>query len=193
MRVHQLLAALSYGDAIGNEALAIQRQLRAAGLRVRHLRRARAPARRAPGAPAPRVPGGLVARDGLHLPLLDRQRRRPADPPRARPAGGDLPQHHAGALLPRLPPAPGGPVPPRAARARRPSPPRTRAGARRQRVQPPRARAGGLRAHRRAADRAGPSALRARRRRRSCGGSTTTAAPTCCSWAASSRTRRSTT
>ena len=31
MRVHQLLAALSYGDAIGNEALAIQRQLRASG------------------------------------------------------------------------------------------------------------------------------------------------------------------
>ena len=30
-QVHQLLAALSYGDAIGNEALAIQRQLRAAG------------------------------------------------------------------------------------------------------------------------------------------------------------------
>ncbi len=29
--VHQLLAALSYGDAIGNEALAIQRQLRGAG------------------------------------------------------------------------------------------------------------------------------------------------------------------
>jgi len=31
VRVHQLLAALSYGDAIGNEALAIQRELRAAG------------------------------------------------------------------------------------------------------------------------------------------------------------------
>jgi glycosyltransferase involved in cell wall biosynthesis len=31
VKVHQLLAALSYGDAIGNEALAIQRQLRAAG------------------------------------------------------------------------------------------------------------------------------------------------------------------
>ncbi|MGE5127250.1 MAG: glycosyltransferase family 4 protein [Betaproteobacteria bacterium] len=31
--VHQLLAALSYGDAIGNEALAIQRHLRAAGYR----------------------------------------------------------------------------------------------------------------------------------------------------------------
>lgn len=30
-RVHQLLAALSYGDAISNEALAIQRHLRAAG------------------------------------------------------------------------------------------------------------------------------------------------------------------
>jgi len=31
VKVHQLLAALSYGDAIGNEALAIQRQLRGAG------------------------------------------------------------------------------------------------------------------------------------------------------------------
>jgi hypothetical protein len=31
VRVPQLLAALSYGDAIGNEALAIQRHLRAAG------------------------------------------------------------------------------------------------------------------------------------------------------------------
>jgi glycosyltransferase involved in cell wall biosynthesis len=31
MKVHQLLAALSYGDAIGNEALAIQRHLRSAG------------------------------------------------------------------------------------------------------------------------------------------------------------------
>jgi glycosyltransferase involved in cell wall biosynthesis len=31
--VHQLLAALSYGDAIGNEALAIQRHLRRAGYR----------------------------------------------------------------------------------------------------------------------------------------------------------------
>jgi glycosyltransferase involved in cell wall biosynthesis len=30
-RIHQLLAALSYGDAISNEALAIQRHLRAAG------------------------------------------------------------------------------------------------------------------------------------------------------------------
>jgi hypothetical protein len=30
-RVHQVLAALSYGDAIGNEALAIQKHLRAAG------------------------------------------------------------------------------------------------------------------------------------------------------------------
>ena len=31
MKVHQLLAALSYGDAIGNESLEIQRHLRAAG------------------------------------------------------------------------------------------------------------------------------------------------------------------
>jgi glycosyltransferase involved in cell wall biosynthesis len=31
VRVHQLLAALSYGDAIGNEALAIQKRLREAG------------------------------------------------------------------------------------------------------------------------------------------------------------------
>ena len=31
MKVHQLLAALSYGDAIGNEALSVQKLLRAAG------------------------------------------------------------------------------------------------------------------------------------------------------------------
>ena len=30
-QVHQLVAALSYGDAIGNEALAIQSHLRAMG------------------------------------------------------------------------------------------------------------------------------------------------------------------
>ena len=76
VRVHQLLAALSYGDAIGNEALAIQRQLRAAGHeseiyaelvhpRVAHLAR-----------PLHEYADGLVARDRLHLPLLDRQRRR---------------------------------------------------------------------------------------------------------------------
>ena len=50
--VHQLLAALSYGDAIGNEALAIQAHLRARGLRVGHLRGERAPADGAPGAAA---------------------------------------------------------------------------------------------------------------------------------------------
>ena len=37
-QVHQVLAALSYGDAIGNEALAIQRHLRRAGFELRHLR-----------------------------------------------------------------------------------------------------------------------------------------------------------
>ena len=78
VRVHQLLAALSYGDAIGNEALAIQRQLRAAGHesdifaelvhpRVAHLAR-----------PLWEYRAGLLAGDRLHLPLLDRQRRRPA-------------------------------------------------------------------------------------------------------------------
>ena len=60
--VHQLLAALSYGDAIGNEALAIQKHLRRAGFasdifaervhpRMAHLAR-----------PLLRVRGGLLAR-----------------------------------------------------------------------------------------------------------------------------------
>jgi len=32
MRVHQVLATLGYGDAIGHEALGIQRALRASGI-----------------------------------------------------------------------------------------------------------------------------------------------------------------
>jgi len=75
VRVHQLLAALSYGDAIGNEALAIQRQLRAAA-RVGHLRGDRAPAGGAPRAAPVGVPRGVRPGHGLRLPLLDRQRGR---------------------------------------------------------------------------------------------------------------------
>ena len=44
--VHQVLATLGYGDAIGHEVLGIQRVLRARGLRVGHLRRDRGPAPR---------------------------------------------------------------------------------------------------------------------------------------------------
>ena len=54
--------------------------------RVGHLRGARPPARRAPRAAAVGVPRGLLAGHRLHLPLLDRQRGRPAHP-RARPTG----------------------------------------------------------------------------------------------------------
>ena len=105
---------------------------------------------------------GLLAGDGLPLPLLDRQRGRPPHLPRARPAGLDLPQHHARGLLPRLPSAPGRPLLPRAARAGRLRPAHG-AGPRRQRVQPPRAGGGGLRAHGRAADRARPGFVPAAR------------------------------
>ena len=44
IQVHQVLATLGYGDAIGHEVLGIQRVLRGAGYRVRHLR-ARPPIR----------------------------------------------------------------------------------------------------------------------------------------------------
>ena len=98
---------------------------------------------------------GLVAGDGVPLPLLDRQRGRPPDLPRPRPAGRDLPQHHARPLLPRLPSPPGRPLlprPPRAGRLRAAH----GAGPGRQRVQPPGAGGGRVRAHRRAAHRARP-------------------------------------
>ena len=46
LRVHQVLATLGYGDAIGHEVLGIQRVLRGAGLRVGDLRRDRRSAAR---------------------------------------------------------------------------------------------------------------------------------------------------
>ena len=47
LRVHQVLATLGYGDAIGHEVLGIQRVLRARRLRLGDLRRDRGPAARA--------------------------------------------------------------------------------------------------------------------------------------------------
>ena len=145
MRVHQLLAALSYGDAIGNEALAIQRQLRAAATS-----RTSSPSwstrGRAPGAPALRVPAGVVPETVciFHFSIGSAAGR--ADPPRPGPLVVVYHNITPGALLPRLSPAPRGPLPPRrrARRLRRAH----GAGARRQRVQPPGAGAGGF-AHRR--------------------------------------------
>ena len=86
-RVHQLLAALSYGDAISNEALAIQGHLRAAGFasdifaekvhpRMAHLARPLWEYRERESSPGQRLP----------LPLLDRKRGRPDGVPRARTA-----------------------------------------------------------------------------------------------------------
>ena len=53
-QVHQVLATLGYGDAIGHEVLGIQRVLRVCGLRVGHLRRDGRPS---PGGSDPGLPG----------------------------------------------------------------------------------------------------------------------------------------
>jgi hypothetical protein len=111
----------SYGDAIGNEALAIQATPR--GVRLRHLRRAGPPAHGPPGPPPVGVPGGLRSRDRVPLPLLHRQRGLAADLPRAGPASGS-PQHHAGPLLPQPQP----PGRPHVSRAQRLRPPRAETG-----------------------------------------------------------------
>ena len=52
--VHQVLATLGYGDAIGNEALGIQRVLQDAGYVSRNLRPDRRPT---PGGPGGRTTG----------------------------------------------------------------------------------------------------------------------------------------
>ena len=186
VRVRQLLAALSYGDAIGNEPLAIQRQLRAAG-HGRTSSPARPPAS-PPGAPA-LVPAGLVSRHHLHLPLLDRQRRRRLihhAPDRLVVVYHDI----AGALLPRLSPAPRG-LCHHGRRSSRLSPAH-RARARRQRVQPQELEAAGS-----ARTASLPIVLDLSLCERPPSPLVQhqydDAAPTCCSSAASSRTRRSTT
>ena len=102
--VHQLLAALSYGDAIGNEALAIQKHLRAAGFASDIFAEKVHPRDGPPRPSALGVRAGVVAGDGLPLPLLDRKRLGAPHLPRPGPPRVHLPQHHACPLLPGLPP-----------------------------------------------------------------------------------------
>ena len=148
--VHQVLATLGYGDAIGNEVLGIQRVLRAAGyeseifvetadLRLEDLT---IDYRELPDASHP---------DNLllhHFSLGSRASRAGLCP--ARSDGADLPQHHATRVLHRRAPAAGAALLPR--------PPRTRAvcqplrdRAWRLRVQPAGARGPRLSQDRRAA------------------------------------------
>ncbi len=148
--IHQVLATLGYGDAIGHEVLGIQRALRGAGYDVGDLR--------ADGRPAPRRSHGGLPRAARREPsgqhphpsLLDRIAGLAR---RLRAPGADgarVPQHHAAGVLRR-----------RAQGARRAMFPRaTRAGplqgplrprARRLGIQPPGARRHRLPGDRRAA------------------------------------------
>ena len=104
-RVHQVLATLGYGDAIGHEVLGIQRVLRSAGYESeifvetadRRLEDCTIDYREMVGAIAPE--------DVLDPPLLHRLARL-ADGVRApRTHGARVPQHHAAAVLRRRPPA----------------------------------------------------------------------------------------
>ncbi len=157
-----------YGDAIGNEALAIQKHLRAAGFesdifaekvhpRMAHLAR-----------PLWEYARGLVARDGVPLPLLDRQRGRAASSTTPRTGWSSIyhnitPAHFFLGFHPHL-----AGLCYHGRRELEAFAPRTELGARGQRVQPPRAGGGGLRADRRAAHRPRPRDVRRGRARRSC-------------------------
>ena len=162
--VHQVLATLGYGDAIGHEVLGIQRVLRAAGYESDIFVETADPRLE----PLTRDYRELVDAshpDNLLLHHFSIGSQGVAD--RVRAAGSDgahLPQHHAAGVLRRRPPARW-----RAqcfrgrrelARLRRP----LRSRARRLRVQPPGSRGARISAHRRPAGRAGLLASRPARR-----------------------------
>ena len=118
-RVHQVLATLGYGDAIGHEVLGIQRVLRARRLRVRDLRRDRRSAARGPDGRLPRHGRRDRPRRRADPPLLDRIARLAHRLRAARPHGARLPQHHAAGVLHRRPQGAGEAVLPRPPRADR--------------------------------------------------------------------------
>ena len=161
-QVHQVLATLGYGDAIGHEVLGIQPRPARRRLRVGDLRRHRGRAARAPDARLPRPGVVQLARQHPDPPLLDRVARLAHRLRAARPDGARLPQHHAARVLRGRAPAAGAPVLPRSARAlglRR----AVRPGARRLGVQPAGTGGDGLPANRGPAGR--PGLLAPRRRR----------------------------
>ena len=151
-RIHQVLATLGYGDAIGHEVLGIQRVLRGAGFDVGHLRRDGRPAAGVADARLPRPDRRERPRRPPDPPLLDRVARLARGLRGARSDGARLPQHHAARVLRRRARAAGGAVlqgPARAARV----PAACGPGARRLGVQPPGARGARVPADRRPAGR----------------------------------------
>ena len=117
-RVHQILATLGYGDAIGHEVLGIARALRAAGYESEIIVETADPRLEDLDRRLPRHGGRRRRGRSAHPPLLagiarvaDGVRAAGADDPR-------LPQHHAAGVLPRRPRPARAPVlsrPPRAA------------------------------------------------------------------------------
>ncbi len=184
--IHQVLATLGYGDAIGHEVLGIQRVLRSAGYeseifvqtaepRVEHLTAALLGS-----------PGREPSRQHPDSPFLDRLARVAPGLRAARSNGARLPQHHAAGIFRRHQQGAGAPLlqgPPRAGALQV----TLRSCARRLRIQPPGARRARILADRRAA---GGARLRSPARSAILAppaGSTTTGS-TSCSSAASSRT-----
>ena len=188
--VHQVLATLGYGDAIGHEVLGIQRVLRAAGYesdifvetvdpRLESLTRDYRELVDASRARQPSAPSFLDRIEGVA------HRLRPA-----RSDGAHLPQHHAAGILRRRASharASMLPRPARDSRLRRSLRPR----ARRLRIQPPGSRVARISTHRRAAGGARPGASRRSGRLVRRAVSSTTTGPTSCLSDASSATRRS--
>ena len=164
IRIHQVLATLGYGDAIGHEVLGIQRVLRARRLRVRDLRRdRRLPSRAADRATIASWSTSAI-RDNLllhHFSLGSKASRTAFALPRS--DGAHLPQHHAAGVLRRRAPDARAPVlsrPARAAGVRR----SLRSGDGRLGVQPAGSRGARLSADRGAAGRSRLLASRSRRR-----------------------------
>ena len=139
-RVHQVLATLGYGDAIGHEVLGIQRALRVGRIRVARSS-SRPPIRRLEDLTLDYrdMVGDDRARRRPHPSLLDRIARVAHRVCAAGPDGARLPQHHAARVLPRRPQGSRQALLPRPARADRLHRP-LRPRARRLRIQPPGAR-----------------------------------------------------
>ena len=113
--IHQVLATLGYGDAIGHEVLGIQRVLRGAGYESEIFVADRRSAARGPDARLSRPARRQPSRQHPDPPLLDRLARVADGVRAARSDGARLPQHHAAGVLRRRQQAAGAAVLSRAA------------------------------------------------------------------------------
>ena len=118
IRIHQVLATLGYGDAIGHEVLGIQRVLRAAGYESEIFVEARGPPARIDDARLSRAHRLQPSRQSAPASLLARVQSVAHGVCPARPDGAHLPQHHAAGVFCRPAPFPDQRVFPRAAGAR---------------------------------------------------------------------------